>query len=84
MQAALGAGQKEQASNALQGWLHSLAGGADAAMALGGGGRVNVKELQAELLVSFEHSHGSAMLILLNASAAHDVSRCCLEKVTFV
>ncbi len=52
MQAALGAGQKEQASNALQGWLHSLAGGADAAMALGGGGRVNVKELQAELLVS--------------------------------
>lgn len=53
VQAALGAGQKEKASTALQGWLHSLGGGADAALALGDGGRVNVNDLEQELSVGF-------------------------------
>lgn len=52
VQAALAAGKKEVASEALQGWLQSASGSADAALSLGGGGRVNTSHLEQELAVS--------------------------------
>ncbi len=53
VQAALAAGKKEVASEALQGWLQSASGSADAALSLGGGGRVNTSALEQELAVSY-------------------------------
>ncbi|CAL8467992.1 g7530 [Coccomyxa elongata] len=61
VQAALAAGKKEVASEALQGWLQSASGSADAALSLGGGGRVNTSALEQELARRAEVTPGEVL-----------------------
>lgn len=51
MQAALGAGRGEDASEALQRWEESSSGRPDAAMVLGAGGRMSAADLEGLLKV---------------------------------
>ncbi|BDA42325.1 probable peroxisomal targeting signal 1 receptor [Coccomyxa sp. Obi] len=61
VQAALAAGKKEVASEALQGWLQSTSGSADAALSLGAGGRVNTSHLEHELARRAEVTPGEVL-----------------------
>ena len=54
-QAAMAAGQKEAASEALSRWLESLSGRPDAAVDLGSGGAAPALETEAALQVRDQH-----------------------------